>query len=345
MDRSYKIQFTPTTNQAAGIKTATVTITDNASPATQVISMTGTTVMPANTTATISRSALSFSTPILTSSQVQTLTLSNTGTTPLVVYNTAIQLTGTNPGQFAMVIVSPNNCLSVSGVSVPAGGSCALDIQHRPSVGAVVGTTYTANINFNLNIPVNPSVSLTGTLFTGLRTYYIHSDHLDSPRSITNTAGQEVWRWDNTDPFGNNIANENPANQGTFTFNLRFPGQYFDRETGLHYNVNRDYNPATGRYVESDPIGLRGGINTYAYVNGNPLRWSDRLGLAVKCKTVFKIPFYDIQYCSDDRTEPNDAVEKPDSEDLFQRWVDFFQTRSLFSFSASCFYNIFSLQT
>ncbi|MDD2777114.1 MAG: hypothetical protein PHU06_14275 [Gallionella sp.] len=118
------------------------------------------------------------------------------------------------------------------------------------------------------SLHVNPSVSLTGTLFTGLRTYYIHSDHLDSPRSITNTAGKEVWRWDNTDPFGNNIANENPANQGTFTFNLRFPGQYFDRETGLHYNVNRDYNPATGRYVQSDPIGLRGGINTFGYVGG-----------------------------------------------------------------------------
>ncbi|MDD2776897.1 MAG: hypothetical protein PHU06_13155 [Gallionella sp.] len=111
------------------------------------------------------------------------------------------------------------------------------------------------------------------------RFYFIHSDHLDSPRSITNTAGKEVWRWDNTDPFGNNIANENPANQGTFTFNLRFPGQYFDRETGLHYNVNRDYNPAIGRYVESDPIGLRGGINTFGYVGGNPLSRIDLLGL------------------------------------------------------------------
>ena len=119
----------------------------------------------------------------------------------------------------------------------------------------------------------------TGTLFTGLNTYYIHSDYLDSPRSITNTAGQEVWRWDNTDPFGNNIANENPANQGAFTFNLRFPGQYFDKETGLHYNVNRDYNPANGRYVESDPIGLMGGINTYTYVNGNPLGVVDPEGL------------------------------------------------------------------
>ncbi|MFY9260518.1 MAG: hypothetical protein WAO71_08435, partial [Gallionella sp.] len=73
------------------------------------------------------------------------------------------------------------------GVSVAAGASCALDVQHRPSAGAKAGATYSASVVFNLNVAVNPSVNLTGTLFTGLRTYYIHSDHLDSPRSITNS--------------------------------------------------------------------------------------------------------------------------------------------------------------
>jgi RHS repeat-associated protein len=152
-------------------------------------------------------------------------------------------------------------------------------VQYKPTAAAVVGGVYTANLSFDLNALPSLSVGLTGSLFTGLNTYYIHSDHLDSPRSITNTAGQEVWRWDNTDPFGNNIANENPSNLGAFTFNLRFPGQYFDRETGLHYNVNRDYNPAVGRYIESDPIGLQGGINTFGYVKGNPLSYVDPLGL------------------------------------------------------------------
>ncbi|WP_269750002.1 RHS repeat domain-containing protein, partial [Pseudomarimonas arenosa] len=60
---------------------------------------------------------------------------------------------------------------------------------------------------------------------------------------------------------------------------LRFPGQYYDSESGLHYNYFRDYDPSTGRYIESDPIGLDGGPNTYAYVEGRPLITFDDKGL------------------------------------------------------------------
>jgi RHS repeat-associated protein len=64
------------------------------------------------------------------------------------------------------------------------------------------------------------------------------------------------------------------------TINLRLPGQYYDDETGFHYNYFRTYDPSTGRYLESDPIGLAGGLNTYGYVDGNPLMYDDPFGLS-----------------------------------------------------------------
>ncbi|MBI3730906.1 MAG: hypothetical protein HY254_21555 [Burkholderiales bacterium] len=110
--------------------------------------------------------------------------------------------------------------------------------------------------------------------------YDIHTDHLNTPRVITDNTGTEVWRWDSA-PFGETLPNEQPQNNvSKFVWNQRFPGQYYDEETGLHYNYFRDYDPQSGRYVQSDPIGLRGGINTYGYVAGNPIRFSDRFGLA-----------------------------------------------------------------
>ena len=142
-------------------------------------------------------------------------------------------------------------------------GSYALSAKATDNLGA--SSTSTA-----VNITVSaPQQAL----------YYIHPDHLNTPRLITNQAQQVVWRWDNDDPFGANMASENPNGLGTFTFNLRFPGQYFDRETGLHYNYYRDYDPQTGRYIQADPIGLDGGINLYAYVRGTPVSLTDPRGL------------------------------------------------------------------
>jgi RHS repeat-associated protein len=87
------------------------------------------------------------------------------------------------------------------------------------------------------------------------------------------------------------MPNEIPSGLGNFTCNLRAPGQYFDKETGLHYNYYRDYDPQTGRYIESDPIGLKGGINTYAYVGDNPVSNFDEQGLIVAvCKRAADLP-------------------------------------------------------
>lgn len=106
----------------------------------------------------------------------------------------------------------------------------------------------------------------------------VHTDHLGTPRAVSN-GNTVLWRWEG-DAFGGSAANETVA--GTLkrlTLPLRFPGQYYDEETGLHYNYFRDYKPGTGRYMESDPIGLKGGINTFSYVQNSPLIYRDPFGL------------------------------------------------------------------
>jgi len=97
---------------------------------------------------------------------------------------------------------------------------------------------------------------------------------------VADATGTTVWRWEQQEPFGNNPADEDPdANSVAFDLPLRLPGQRYDRESGLAQNWNRDYWPEGGRYVQSDPIGLVGGINTFAYVASSPLRYDDPLGL------------------------------------------------------------------
>src|SRR5210317_2542535 len=95
---------------------------------------------------------------------------------------------------------------------------------------------------------------------------------------MTGQNGYVVWQA-TYDPFGKAMVNEDVDGDGnTVTLNVRFPGQYYDAESGLHYNYFRYYDPSTGRYITSDPIGLAGGLNTYGYVGGNPLRYTDPTG-------------------------------------------------------------------
>ncbi len=121
---------------------------------------------------------------------------------------------------------------------------------------------------------------------------WLHTDHLQTPRLGSNSEGSFVWRWQ-SDAFGTPLPDEDFDGDGrTVTVNLRFPGQYFDAETGLHYNYFRDYDPSTGRYVQSDPIGLDGGLNTYTYVMNNPINFIDPRGLDVYvCGRPADLPF------------------------------------------------------
>ncbi|WDZ49525.1 RHS repeat protein [Acinetobacter vivianii] len=107
--------------------------------------------------------------------------------------------------------------------------------------------------------------------------YYIISDGQNTPRRLVDSTNHAVvWAWDST-AFGLG----NPT--GSITFNLRFPGQYYDVGTNQFYNHNRFYNPELGRYMEADPIGLEGGLNPYTYAGSNPVMNTDATGLCPFC--------------------------------------------------------------
>lgn len=102
---------------------------------------------------------------------------------------------------------------------------------------------------------------------------YLHVDHLNTPKVLTDENQQVVWKGD-YEPFG-----EVTETVSTIDMPLRYPGQIADDETGLHYNYFRTYDPSIGRYTQSDPIGLSDGPNTFAYVEANPILYMDRAGL------------------------------------------------------------------
>jgi RHS repeat-associated protein len=132
------------------------------------------------------------------------------------------------------------------------------------------------------NIPVAlfmPDPANASAPYAAPLVFYIHADHLNAPRIVVDQNGAKRWRW-LAEPFGTTAQEANPDGLGAFTQNLRFPGQYADAESGLWYNYFRNYDNSRGSYVQSDPIGLAGGsLSTYAYVNGNPLRYVDPFGL------------------------------------------------------------------
>ena len=148
-------------------------------------------------------------------------------------------------------------------------------IEHDEA-GHVIGDyNYTGNrIDETIWMDGMPIALLSGTSGT---LSYIEPDQLGTPRvAIDGTSNAATWTWSPiNDPFGET----QPT--GALALNLRMPGQSYDAESGLNYNYFRDYDSSTDREIESDPLGLRGGISTYAYVGGNPLSYRDPFGLAM----------------------------------------------------------------
>ena len=161
----------------------------------------------------------------------------------------------------------------------------AYNVHHQRTSKTVNGTTthffygpggeLLSEMVVGTGLGPNEIVWLDGTplaYLSGGEIYQIHVDHLGTPQVLTDDSGAIAWEA-HYRPFGDAITT------GSLTFNLRFPGQYHDGETGLHYNWHRYYDPATGRYLTSDPIGLEGGLNPYLYAEANPYRYGDINGL------------------------------------------------------------------
>lgn len=120
-------------------------------------------------------------------------------------------------------------------------------------------------------------------LLSDSQLHYVEPDHLGTPRAVIDPVRNvAVWAWPlKSEAFGDSAPNTDPDGDSThFVFDLRFPGQRYDSATGLNYNYFRDYDTSIGRYVQSDPMGLDGGISTYSYVAASPLARIDPLGLA-----------------------------------------------------------------
>ena len=145
-------------------------------------------------------------------------------------------------------------------------------------------------------LPTDDGNAIPIGLYRNGRFYAIHPDHLGTPRLITDDAAKPVWQWPYSafganKPTGVLKATTKPrqaftnepmllkATSPALAFNLRFPGQYFDEESNLNYNYFRSYQPAQGRYIQADPIGLDGGLNRFGYGEGNAISKVDPHGL------------------------------------------------------------------
>ena len=167
-----------------------------------------------------------------------------------------------------------------------ADGTATVSVNQQQGAGDwhLLGTyNFNAGANHSIQLTdqadgyvIADAVKLVATGQTGGSAggvFYVHTDHLGTPKVITDENQQVAWQADYA-PFG-----EATVTTAAIENLLRFPGQYFDQETGLHYNYFRDYDPRAGRYIQADPLGLRGGPNVYSYAHRSPLVETDRKGL------------------------------------------------------------------
>ena len=220
------------------------------------------------------------------------------------------------PGDTQLTVSWNANAEPVDGYKVYYGTESG---NYTDSVGVGNTTSYTIT-----GLTNGTSYYITVTAYADIKaTYYYHTDHLVTPIMMTDKNGSMVWEGEFL-PFG-----EEYSIAGSVTNNLRFLGQYFDKETGLHYNYFRDYKPEIGRYLQRDPIGFKGGINPYNYTN-NPVNWTDPFGLYdctydVSDHTMTCTPnnsgnptFSSSDYVSGNNLDPNccDCQDNPNRDDV-----------------------------
>jgi RHS repeat-associated protein len=188
---------------------------------------------------------------------------------------------------YARWVAASANTSAASYSITHAGGTSAVAVSQKQNGGQWVklGTySFTPSAGHKVELlgsydgrVVADSIRLVAAGAGASNLVYIHADHLGSPQKMTDASQALVWDAQ-FDPFGEEV-----SIAGSATHPTRFPGQYADPETGFSYNYFRDYDPTLGRYIQSDPIGLWGGLNTYGYVAGNPIARIDPNGQFAVC--------------------------------------------------------------
>jgi len=252
---------------STGATTVTWTATDangNSATATQVVTVNLVDTIPpvitvpadVFTTANTSQTIVNFGTATATDNIDGMVAVTNNAPASFPVGVTTVTYTASDA---AGNTATATQRIVVSFVSTVGGGTVG-------GIGAGGGTT-------------TPSTPGGGATVTTEAVYWHHNDHLGTPQAMTDINGTVVWTMSQT-PFGISTVNEDPDGDGIkVTNNFRFPGQYFDAETGLNYNYQRTYDPVIGGYTQHDPIGLNGGMNPFGYVGGNPVNQVDPKGL------------------------------------------------------------------